>query len=580
MSATTLRRVFSTDHKVIGRQYMLFGFSMMLVSGLLAMLMRWQLAFPSRPLPLLGYILPHGMPQGVMLPEFYNALFTMHATVMIFFGIMPLVTGAFANFLVPLQIGAHDMAFPRLNMLSFWINALGGVVILCGFFVAGGLPDSGWTAYPPLSAIAGTGQTFWLVAITLSGIAATISAINFITTILNHRAPGMMLMRMPLTVWSILITSLIVLLSIPVLSAAAVMLFFDRHLGSGFFVPSGVVISGEPKIVPGGGQPLLWQHLFWFFGHPEVYVMILPAMGFVSDILAVFARKPLFGYRAMVGSMSAIGALGFIVWGHHMFVSGMNPLLGSSFALATLVIAVPSGVKTFNWLGTLWGGSIRFATPMLFAAGFVGMFVIGGLSGIFMASTPVDVYIHDTYFIVAHIHYVLFGGSLFAIFAATYFWFPKMFGKMLGEPLGRLHFWLTLIAFNGVMFPMHMLGMRGMPRRIFDYRQYAHLSDLQGINIFMTISAFALMTAQLVFIYNFFHSMFFGRNASANPWEANTLEWTLDQPRQGNFASLPLVRRGPYEYSVPGMERDFLPQTADDSPAPDRSRGAAPELER
>jgi cytochrome c oxidase subunit I len=553
--------VFSVDHKVIGRQYLFYSLSMLIVGGLLAMLVRWQLAFPGRPLAFMGKIAPSGMPGGIMLPEFYNSLFTMHATIMIFFAIMPLLIGAYGNFVLPLQIGARDMAFPRLNMASFWVAVPAAVVILASFFVEGGAAQSGWTSYAPLSAIQPKGQTLWLLALLILGISSLLTSVNFITTTINMRAPGMGFFRLPLTVWALFITAVLLLLALPVLTAAMIMLLFDRVVGTTFFLPAGLIVTGQALHNAGGGQPLLWQHLFWFFGHPEVYIMILPAMGITSDVISVFSRKPIFGYRAMAYSICAIAVLGWIVWGHHMFQSGMNPVLGSTFMVSTLLIAVPSAIKTFNWLGTLWRGDLHFTAAMMNAIAFVAMFAIGGLSGIFMAATPVDIFIHDTYFIVGHIHYVLFGGSLFAAFAGLYYWFPKMFGRHLNETWGKVHFWITLLAFNGVMFPMHVLGMRGMPRRIYDYTQYAHLQGLQGLNIFMSMSAFTLGAAQIILIVNFFASLFWGKKAESNPWRANTLEWqTSSPPPHENFDEIPTVYRGPYEYSLPGMEQDFLPQ--------------------
>jgi cytochrome c oxidase subunit I len=549
--------VFSVDHKVIGIQYMSYS---------LPMLVRWQMAFPGRPLVFMGKIAPSGMPSGIMLPEFYNALFTMHATIMIFFAIMPLLIGAFGNYVVPLQIGARDMAFPRLNMMSFWTAVPGGFLIIASFFVEGGAAQSGWTSYAPLSAIQPRGQTLWLLSLLFMGLSSLLTSVNFITTVINLRAPGMHFFRMPLTVWALFIDAILLLLALPVLSAAMIMLLFDRVLHTTFFLPAGLVVSGTAWGNAGGGQPLLWQHLFWFFGHPEVYIMILPSMGIVSDVIAVFSRKPIFGYRSMAYAMCAIAGLGWIVWGHHMFQSGMNPYLGTTFMISTMVIAVPSAIKTFNWLGTLWRGQIHFTTPMLNAIAFVAMFAIGGLSGIFMASTPVDIFIHDTYFIVGHIHYVLFGGSLFGAFAGLYFWYPKMFGRMMNETWGKVHFWLTFIFFNGVMFPMHILGMRGMQRRIYDYTQYTHLKGLQPMNIFMSFSAFALGVSQLILIVNFFWSLRKGERVGDNPWKSNTLEWqTSSPPPHENFAQIPVVYHGPYEYSVPGMAQDYLPQT---QPAP------------
>ncbi|MFZ1058671.1 MAG: cbb3-type cytochrome c oxidase subunit I, partial [Candidatus Rokuibacteriota bacterium] len=509
--------IFSTDHKMIARQFLFLGLFMMVIGGLLAMLIRWQLAWPETPVPGLGWLLRET--EGVIPPEVYNMLFTMHATLMIFFVIMPILAGSFGNFCIPLMIGARDMAFPRLNMISFWTGAVAGVLMLAGFFVKGGHAAAGWTSYAPLSAVptyTGTdwGQNLWCISLIVLGASSMMGAINYITTVINMRAPGMTLFRMPLVVWSLFITAILLLLALPVLTSAAALLLFDRTLGTHWFLPAG------------GGEPLLWQHLFWFFGHPEVYILILPAMGMASEILPVFARKPIFGYRAMVYSMLAICFLSWIVYGHHMFVSGMDPRVGIAFTLTTMVIAVPSAIKTFNWLGTLWGGSILFTTPMLNALAFVGMFVIGGLSGIFMASTPVDIFIQDTYFIVAHIHYVVFGGSIFGAFAAIYFWFPKMFGRMMNEPLGKLHFWTTFISYNVAFFPMHILGVGGMMRRIYNPTQYEFLQNLQWWNVVITYGAFALGLAQIFFVINFFWSLFAGRRAPANPWNATTLEWT------------------------------------------------------
>ncbi len=547
--------VFSTDHKMIGRQFLFLGLIMMLFGGLMAMMMRWELAWPETQIPLTGWIPEPYMYEGFMPPEFYNSLFTMHATLMIFFVVMPIMVGGFGNFLIPLMIGARDMAFPTLNMLSFWVGAVAAVIMMASFFVPGGAAASGWTAYAPLSAkgiYTGVewGQHLWVISLIVLGISSLMGSINYITTIINMRAPGMTYFRMPLVIWSLFITAILLLLALPVLTAALMMLLFDRMMGTSFFLPEG------------GGEPLMWQHLFWFFGHPEVYILVLPAMGVTSDVLSTFSRKPIFGYRAMAFSMIAIAFLSWVVWGHHMFVSGMNPLLGTAFMMSTMVIAVPSAIKTFNWLGTLWGGNIRFTTAMLFALGFVFNFVIGGLSGIYMASTPVDIFIHDTYYIVAHFHYVV-AGIIFGIFAAIYYWFPKMFGRTLNETLGKIHWLGTFIFFHGAFFPMHFLGVAGHMRRIYNPMQYEFLQPLQGWNVFITVSAFLLFLSQIPFVVNFFWSLFAGKKAEENPWQANTLEWSAPSPPpHGNWGPrIPVVYRGPYEYSSPLVAEDWLPQS-------------------
>ena len=551
------RYFWTYDHKMIGLQYLWTALAFLFVGGALALGVRYQLAFPNQPVPIIGSILPATIAtDGAITPGGYNALVTMHATVMVFLVIMPLLIGAFGNYLIPLKIGARDMAFPLLNELSYWLYFVSGILLIASFFVPGGAAASGWTSYAPLSTNAlynktQMGQSLWCIGIFINGLSSIAGACNYVTTIINMRCPGMSMFKLPLTIWSLLITAILLLLAVPVLSAAAAMLFFDLNFGTSFFEPAG------------GGQPLLWQHLFWFFGHPEVYIMILPAMGLVSEILPVFARKPIFGYKAMVYAMAAIGFLGFIVWGHHMFVSGMSLTLSAIFSVSTMVIAVPSAIKTFNWLGTVWRGSVEFTTPMMFALAFVSMFVIGGLSGIFMASTPVDLFVHHTYFIVAHIHYVLFGGSLFGVFAAIYFWFPKMFGRMLNPTLGWIHFLFTLVFFNLTFFPMHNLGLGGMMRRIADPTLYEHLRQLQPLNQIATIGAFGLGFSTFIFMWNVIYTLRRGPKAPANPWNATTLEWTAPSPPpHGNWGpELPHVYNGPYEYSVPGMEKDYLMQT-------------------
>ncbi len=546
--------IFSTDHKMIAKQFLVMSLVFLLLGGLLAVIMRWQLAFPGQPLPGGGGLPDTMAPGGIILPEFYNSLVTMHGTFMIFFAIMPLLVGVFGNLLIPLQIGAPDMAFPKLNALSFWLAVPAGFIMLASFLVEGGAAGAGWTAYAPLSASGEytgvyLGQQLWLLSLFILGFSSITGAVNYITTVVSMRAPGMTWFRLPLTVWALFVTAILALLAMPILAGALIMLLTDQTLGTTFFLPEH------------GGEPLLWQHLFWFFGHPEVYILILPAFGIVSEVLANGARKPIFGYHAMVLAIIAIAFLGWIVWGHHMFMSGMNPMLGTTFMVTTLVIAVPSAIKVFNWLGTLWKGSIHFHVPFLHAAAFVSLFIIGGLSGIFMASSPVDIHIHDTYFIVAHIHYVLFGGSLFAIFAGIIYWYPKMFGRMMNRTWGYVHFFATFVLYNLVFFPMHSLGLQGMMRRLYDTTQYDFLAPLQGTNVFISNAVFALFAVQLIFAANFLLSMWWGKKAEANPWRANSLEWTVPSPPpHGNFPTWPLVHRGPYEYSVPGRALDFFPQ--------------------
>ena len=548
--------IWNTDHKVIALQFLWSAALFLLVGGAMAVAMRWQLAFPGHPIPVIGHLLPSTIvsDDGALIPGGYNMLVTMHGTILVFFVAMPVLIGVFGNFLIPLKIGAGDMAFPALNEISYWLFFVSGVVMMGSLFMPGGAPGTGWTAYAPLSSFAkynGTplGQTLWCTALFLNGLSSLTGAVNYITTVITMRAPGMTMFRMPLPVWAIFLTAILLILAIPVLSAAAALIIFDLNFGTTFYKPSG------------GGQPLLWQHLFWFFGHPEVYILILPAMGLTSEILSVNARKPVFGYKAMVWAMIAIGFLGFIVWGHHMYVSGMNLTLSAAFGVSTMVIAVPSAIKTFNWMGTIWRGNIHYTVPMAFAVAFVSMFVIGGLSGIFMAATPIDLFVHHTYFIVAHFHYVLFGGSIFSAFAALYFWFPKMSGRMFNNTLGWIHFWMTFVFFNLTFFPMHNLGLSGMMRRISDPTVYDCLRQVQPLNVVCTIGAMGLGLSTIPFLINMIWSLRSGPKAPANPWNSTTLEWTLSHPIQhGNFPVTPTVYHGPYEYSVPGLEKDYLPQ--------------------
>jgi cytochrome c oxidase subunit I len=572
------RYIFSTDHKIIGIQFLFSTLLFLVLGGLLAMLVRLQLGWPHADHSWLGRLL--GWPESYghhMPPEVYNMFFSMHATIMIFFVIIPILAGAFGNFLIPLMVGAKDMAFPTLNMFSYWFMWPAFIMILVSFFVEGGAPANGWTSYPliasltmhpgqgfhsPAGAGTGYGQICWLIALIFVGISSMMGSVNYVTTIINCRAPGMTLNRMPLTIWALFITAILQAFALPVLTVALFLQLLDKTFNTCFFLPPGETIFGNYNTGPGGGQTLLFQHLFWFYSHPAVYIMILPAMGMVSDIIATNCRKPLFGYKPMVYSLAGIAGLGFIVWGHHMFQSGMDPRLGTGFMIATIMIALPSAIKVFNWLGTTWGANIQFTSAMLFALAFVSLFVIGGLSGIFMAATPVDIFIHDTYFIVAHLHYVLFTSSLFGIFAGIYFWFPKMFGRRMNETLGKIHFTGTFIAGNCTFFPMHILGAAGHMRRITDPLQYVWLRDLQPLNQFISVNAFCLGTIQIFFLVNFFYSLFWGQKVDRNPWHSNTLEWAAPSPPpHGNFEQTPIVYRGPYEYASPESEEDYLPQT-------------------
>ena len=554
------RYVFSTDHKIIGLQYLFLSLAAVTIGLLLSLCMRFHLVWPAARLPFVT--------GGVMTPEQYLALVTMHGTIMVFFVLTTAPQSAFGNYFLPLQIGAMDMAFPRLNMLSFWLTLVAFLVTLSAFLVPGGAPISGWTAYPPLSGMGeitgpgeGAGQSLWIAGILIFCVGSLLGSINFISTTIDLRAPGLTLSRLPLTVWAWFVTAILSLLAFAVLFAGGILLALDRVAGTSFFLPAGLVLSGQLQ-THGGGSPLLWQHLFWFFGHPEVYIAILPGMGVVSHILANFSRKPVFGYRAMVFALCAIGFLGFLVWGHHMFVSGMNPYSSLTFSMLTLSIGVPSAVKTFNWLGTLWGGKLQFQTPMLFALGFISFFVTGGLSGIFLAQPALDTSLHATYYVVAHFHIVMGVAAIFGIFAAIYYWFPKMFGRKMNKGLGQLHFWLTFAGVYAIFMPMHFVGLAGGIRRYADSSGASYLVSLQPLHNFMTIAAFITAGGQLLFFYNFFRSMKQGEVASANPWDATSLEWaTSSPPPADNFAGqLPSVYRAPYEYSLPTAAQDFLPQ--------------------
>ena len=549
--------IFSLDHKVIGLQYFFLALTAVWVGMFLSLLMRIHLVWPTASLPLVGEI----------RPEMYLSLLTMHGTIMVFFVLTTAPQGGFGNYFLPIQIGAPDMAFPVLNMLSFWTTFIGFVVILAAFFVSGGAPLHGWTGYPPLSAVQsagpgeGLGADLWITSIAIFCAASLMGALNFITTTLDLRAKGMTLLRMPLTVWSWFITAILGLLAFGVLLSAGILLLMDRNLGTSFYVPL-IVVNGQ-IMGHNGGSPLLWQHLFWFFGHPEVYIAILPGMGVTSQVLSTFSRKPIFGYKAMVYAMLSIGFLGFMVWGHHMFMSGMSPYSAFAFSLLTMCIGVPSAIKTFNWLGTMWKGGIRFYTPMLFAIGFVSLFVSGGLSGPFLAQPVLDIQLHDTYFVVGHFHLIMGVAAIFGIFAATYYWFPKMFGRMMNEGWGKAHFWLTFIGTYAIFMPMHYLGMAGGTRRYSQYTEVAYLQRLMPIHTFMTYAAMITIATQFIFLINLFWSMFKGAKASDNPWESTTLEWTTaTPPPHDNFGGrTPVVNHGPYEYAVPGAAKDFIMQT-------------------
>jgi cytochrome c oxidase subunit I len=567
--------VFSLDHKVIGIQYWCLALFSVFVGMGLSVLMRIHLVWPAAHLPF--------TPGGQMTPEQYLALVTMHGTIMVFMVLTTAPQSGFGNYVLPIQIGAADMAFPVLNMLSFWTTFVSLVVMVCAFFVSEGAPISGWTAYTPLSALGkivgpgeGAGQTLWVVGLGIFCLASLLGAINFIATTIDLRAKGMSLMRMPLTIWAWLITAVLGLLAFGVLLSACILLLLDRTAGTSFFIPGGLVVSDQ--IISGhtGGSPLLWQHLFWFFGHPEVYIAILPGMGVASHLLSTFARKPVFGYRAMVYAMLAIAFLGFTVWGHHMFISGMSPYSAFAFSLLTMSIGVPSAIKTFNWLGTLWGGSIQFTCAMLFALGFVSLFVSGGLSGLFLAQPAIDLYLHDGYFVVAHFHLIMGVAAIFGMFAGTYFWFPKMFGRLMNESIGKVHFWFTFIGVYCIFMPMHFLGLAGHPRRYAELTGVQYLGGSQpapglfsfnsaglvNVQHFISLAAFVTIGAQLIFLFNFFYSLAKGKKCGDNPWNATTLEWAIPSPPpHDNFAgNIPTVYRGAYEYSTPGHRDDFDPQ--------------------
>ncbi len=536
--------VFSVDHKTIGKQYMSLSLFWALFGGATAYLIRWQLAWPETSVAGWGFI----------EPQVYNAMITMHGTIMIFFVAMPFLLGGFGNFVLPLMVGADDMAFPRLNMLSFWTIFVASLLLLASFFVPGGPAAGGWTSYAPLSANpiymgVNWGQNLWILAVAVEFASFLMGGVNFLTTTINMRAPGLTFWRLPMLVWMEITASALFLVSVGPLVAGAVMLFLDRTAGTGFFLPDR------------GGDPLLWEHLFWFFGHPEVYVVALPGFGIMLEILPVFSRKPLFAYRSIVYATIGAGILSFVVWAHHMFISGIDPRLATPFSITTILISVPFAVMLFAMIATLWRGSISFASPMLFALGGVATFLIGGVTGIFLGAAAVDIYLHGTYFVVAHFHYTLFPTVFFGGFAGMYYWFPKMYGRMMNETLAKIHFVITFFAFNGVFIPLFVTGMAGNPRRIYEMSGYDFLKPTQPLHVFATISAIILLIGQLPFVINYFWSMFYGKKAERNPWHANTLEWaTASPPPHGNFDTKPVVYRGPYDYSVPEKADDWIPQ--------------------
>lgn len=562
--------IFSQDHKMIAKQFLITGMFWAFIGGMMSLIFRLQLGFPEESLtwlkPLLGkWIEVNEAGIGTLSQDFYYALVTMHGTILVFFVLTAGLSGTFANFLIPLQVGARDMASPLLNMFSYWFFFLAGVVMFSSLFVSTGPFSGGWTAYPPLSALpqanagSGAGMTLWLVALTLFVVSTLLGGINYITTVLNLRTKGMSMWRLPLTIWALFITAIIGLLSFPVLVSGFLLLMFDRSLGTSFYLSE--IFTGGQALDYAGGSPILYQHLFWFLGHPEVYIIILPAMGIVSEVLSVHSRKPIFGYKAMVYSILAIAFLSFIVWAHHMFMSGVNPFISNFFVIFTLIIAVPSAVKVFNWIATLYGGNIRFNSALLFAVGFVSMFISGGLTGIFLGNSAIDIQMHDTYFVVAHFHIVMGVAAFFGMFAGIYHWFPKMYGRFMNETLGKIHFWGTLIGAYAIFWPMHYLGMAGVPRRYYSFGTFDTFKHFSAMNQFITIAAIVVFAVQVIFIINFFYSIWKGKKMTTrNPWGASTLEWTTPiNVGHGNWpGNIPTVQRWPYDYGKDG--RDFIHQ--------------------
>jgi len=560
--------IFSTDHKVIGIQYAMTALVFLFFGFTLMMIMRWQLANPGKVIPFVGELLSRQLyagymnlaTEGVLLPEGYNALGAMHGTIMVFLGIVPLAVGGFGNFVMPLQIGAPDMAFPKLNMMSYWVFLPGGIIMLASFFLPGGAAQSGWTSYAPLAVI-NPGQTAWLIGMIFLITSSLLGSINFIVTIIHLRAPGLTMFRMPFFVWAQFVTAFLLLLAFPPLEAAGVMQLMDRLAGTSFFMPSGLWVSGKAAEWVGGGSPLLWQHLFWFLAHPEVYVLILPAMGIVAEVIANNTRKPLWGYRSMVYAAAFLGFMSFIVWAHHMFMTGMSTKISTFFQTTTMIISIPSVIILTALVISLWGGSIRFNTPMLFATAFLPMFAIGGLTGLPLGLTSSDIQLHDSYYVPGHFHYVVAPGTIFAMFAGIYYWFPKATGRKMSELLGKIHFWPTFICMNAIFFPMLIQGMMGLSRRTYDPLVYqAGIASLK-LHKMISWSAWIMAVAQLPFIFNLFVSIFAGKKVAENPWEATTLEWAAPSPPpHGNFLAEPKAYRDPYVYSPPGRKDDFLPQ--------------------
>ncbi|MFN8295337.1 MAG: cbb3-type cytochrome c oxidase subunit I [Chitinophagales bacterium] len=560
--------IFSLDHKTIGKQFLTLGMLWAIVGGGMSVLFRVQLGWPDETFPLLERVFSSWFTDGKLNPEAYYALITMHGTIMVFFVLTASLSGTFANVLIPLQIGARDMASPLMNALSFWFFFLAGIVMFASLFLPTGAASAGWTIYPPLSALpqtspgSGNGMTFWLIAMVLFVVSTLLGGLNYISTVLNMRTKGMTMFRMPLTVWALFFTAIIGVLSFPVLVSCVVLLIFDRGLGTSFYL-SNIVIGG--KALPyAGGSPILFQHLFWFLGHPEVYIIILPAMGMVSEILAVHSRKPIFGYKAMIFSILGITVLGFIVWAHHMYLSGMNPFLGSVFTLFTLLIAIPSAVKVFNWLTTLWRGNIKITPPSMFAVGFISMFISGGLTGIWLGNSTIDIQLHDTYFVVAHFHIVMGIAAFFGMFAGVYHWFPRMFGRMMNETMAYIHFAITFIGSYLIFWPMHFIGLAGVPRRYYSFNEIEAFAQYGDLNKLISAVSIIVFLGQFVFLVNFVWSIYRGKKASQNPWQANTLEWTSPiEGIHGNWdGELPTVHRWPYDYSRnPDSDVDFIPQT-------------------